>query len=127
LNTSISFLVYSCQPPDERVGKSPVTELLKDVVGAHTLRQACERPHLHSWYIPVSSRTKWLGNLPWRSLSKMSLVRMPYDLFEELASRKFCRKPVNASISILGLLLSQQPLPSPANSFYGRSQALCLK
>jgi hypothetical protein len=43
---------------EERVGKSPVVELLKDVIGAHALRnlrklrlgkislQACERLHL---------------------------------------------------------------------------------
>jgi hypothetical protein len=33
----------------------------------------------------------------------MSLVRTPYDIFEELAPKKFLRKPVNASISIIGL------------------------
>jgi hypothetical protein len=34
-------------------------------------------------------RGKWLGNLPWWSFEKMSLVRTPYDIFKELAPGKF--------------------------------------
>jgi hypothetical protein len=51
-------------------------------------------------------RGKWLGNLPWWSFEKMSLVRTPYDIFKELAPGKFPRKPVNSSIFIVGLFLS---------------------
>jgi hypothetical protein len=36
----------------------------------------------------------------------MSLVRTPYDIFEELAPGKFPRKSVNALISIVGIFLS---------------------
>jgi hypothetical protein len=42
---------------------------------------------------------KGLGNLPWRSFSKMSLVLTPYGIFGSSASEKFPCKPVKESIS----------------------------
>jgi hypothetical protein len=47
--------------------------------------------HPHGW-------RKGLGYLPWRSFSKMSLVLMPYGIFESSASEKFPCKPVKDSI-----------------------------
>jgi hypothetical protein len=41
---------------------------------------------------------KGLGNLPWRSFSKMSLVLMPYGIFGSSASEKFPCKLVKDSI-----------------------------
>jgi hypothetical protein len=48
--------------------------------------------HPHGW-------RKGLGNLPWQSFSKMSLVLMPYGIFGSSASKKFPYRPVNDSIS----------------------------
>jgi hypothetical protein len=48
--------------------------------------------HPHGW-------RKGLGNLPWRSFSKMSLVLMPYGIFGSSASENFPCKPVKDSIS----------------------------
>jgi hypothetical protein len=42
---------------------------------------------------------KGLGNLPWQSFSKMSLVLTPYSIFGSSASEKFPCKPVKDSIS----------------------------
>jgi hypothetical protein len=42
---------------------------------------------------------KGLGNLPWQSFSKISLVLMPYDIFGNSASEKIPCKPVKDSIS----------------------------
>jgi hypothetical protein len=42
---------------------------------------------------------KGLGNLPWWSFSKMSLVLMPYGIFGSSASEKLPCKPVKDSIS----------------------------
>jgi hypothetical protein len=47
----------------------------------------------------ISSNNKGLGNLPWRSFSKMSLVLMPYGIFESFASENFPYKLVKDSIS----------------------------
>ena len=40
-----------------------------------------------------------MGNLPWRSFSKMSQVLTPYDIFGSSVSEKFPCKPVKDSIS----------------------------
>jgi hypothetical protein len=42
---------------------------------------------------------KGLGNLPWQSFSKMSLVLTPYGIFGSSTSEKFLCKPVKDSIS----------------------------
>jgi hypothetical protein len=42
---------------------------------------------------------KGLGNLPWWSFSKMSLVHTPYGIFGSSTSKKFPCKPVKDYIS----------------------------
>jgi hypothetical protein len=42
---------------------------------------------------------KGLGNLPWQSFSKMSLVLTPYGIFGSSASKKIPYKLVKHSIS----------------------------
>jgi hypothetical protein len=46
-----------------------------------------------------TSQPRRLGNLPWQSFSKMSLVLTPYGIFGSSASEKFPYKPMKDSIS----------------------------
>jgi hypothetical protein len=63
---------------------------------------------------------KGLGNLPWRSFSKLSLVLMPYGIFGSSASEKFPYKPVKDSISScnleIGYFVRQKGKLPPATS-----------
>jgi hypothetical protein len=48
---------------------------------------------------PLTVLGKGLGNLLWRSFSKMSFVLTPYGIFGSSTSEKFPCKPVKDSIS----------------------------